>query len=110
MRLEVESRTALQSASQIVVTLEAASDARPARPPQRLQLFDYQAAVWVTIDERTASFDDSVVEAVITNDPTRFIAPKTGGLRMRIDWFDPGPTFNVSWGARVDQAVWTVTR
>ena len=110
MRVEIEGHTALQSASQIVVTLEAASDARPARPPQRLQLFDYQAAAWVTIDERTASFGDSALEVVITDNPTRFIAPKTGGLRTRIDWFDPGPTFNVSWGARVDQAVWTVMR
>ncbi|MCL4199517.1 MAG: hypothetical protein KJZ69_18640, partial [Phycisphaerales bacterium] len=108
IRMEVEGTTAVETASRITVTVETAASGLPNQPLQRLALFDYIAGQWTTIDERAAPPVDTVVEIVVVDDPTRFIAPGAGQLKMRLDWFDPGAT--TPWGVRIDHATWTVER
>ncbi len=108
IRMEVQGTTAVETASRITVTVETAASNLPNQPLQRLALFDYIAERWITIDERAAPPVDTVVEVIIEDDPTRFIAPGTGQLKMRLDWFDPGAT--TPWGVRIDHATWTVER
>lgn len=108
IRMEVQGTTAVETASRITVTVETAASSLPNQPLQRLALFDYAAAQWVKIDERAAPPVDTVVEVIVEDAPTRFIAPATGQLKMRLDWFDPGAT--TPWGVRIDHATWTVER
>ncbi len=108
IRMEVQGTTAVETASRITVTVETAASNLPNQPLQRIALFDYIAERWITIDERAAPPVDTVVEVIIEDDPTRFIAPGTGQLKMRLDWFDPGAT--TPWGVRIDHATWTVER
>ncbi len=108
IRMEVQGVTAVETASRITVTVETAASSLPNQPLQRLALFDHLAESWVTIDERPAPPVDTVVEVIIEDDPTRFIAPGAGQLKMRLDWLDPGAT--TPWGVRIDHAVWTVER
>lgn len=108
IRMEVQGTTAVETASRITVRVEDAASSLPNQPLQRLALFDYAAAQWVTIDERAAPAVDTVVEVIVEDAPTRFIAPATGQLKMRLDWFDPGAT--TPWGVRIDHATWTVER
>jgi len=108
IRMEVQGTTAVETASRITVTVETAASNMPNQPLQRLALFDYIAERWITIDERATTIIDTSIEVIIEDDPTRFIAPGTGQLKMRLDWFDPGAT--TPWGVRIDQATWVVER
>ncbi len=108
MRMEVQGTTAVETASRITVTVETAASRLPNQPLQRLALFDHVAGQWITIDERAAPPVDTVVEVIVEDDPTRYIAPGAGQLKMRLDWFDPGAT--TPWGVRIDHATWTVER
>ncbi len=108
IRMEVQGTTAVETASRITVTVETAASNLPKQPLQRLALFDYATESWVTIDERTAPPVDTVVEVIVEDDPTRFIAPGAGQLKLRLDWFDPGAT--TPWGVRIDHTTWTVER
>ncbi len=108
IRMEVQGVTAVETASRITVTVETAASSLPKQPLQRLALFDYVAERWITIDERAATIIDTSIAIIIEDDPTRFIAPGTGQLRMRLDWFDPNAT--TPWGVRIDHATWVVER
>jgi len=108
IRMEVQGTTAVETASRITVTVETAASILPKQPLQRLALFDYIAERWITIDERATTIIDTSIEIIVEDDPTRFIAPGTGQLRMRLDWLDPGAT--TPWGVRIDHANWTVER
>jgi len=108
IRMEVQGTTTVETASRITITVETAASNLPKQPLQRLALFDYGAETWVIIDERATTVIDSIIDVVVDHDPTRFIAPGTGKLKMRLDWFDPG--LFAAWGVRVDHATWTVER
>ncbi len=108
IRMEVQGTTAVEQASRITVTVETAASNLPNQPLQRLALLDFAAGQWIIIDERPAPPVDTVVEVIIEDDPTRFIAPGAGQLRMRLDWLDAGAT--TPWGVRIDHATWVVER
>jgi len=108
IRMEVQGTTAVETASRITVTVETAASNLPNQPLQRLALFDYIAERWIIIDERATTIIDTPIEVIVEDDPTRFIAPGSGQLKMRLDWLDPGAT--TPWGVRIDHANWTVER
>lgn len=52
---------------------------------QRLQMFDYVANSWVTVDLRAASLTDSTVTATPAN-PNRFRNSSTGDVKVRVTY------------------------
>jgi streptogramin lyase len=108
IRAEIEGTANEECFDRLVVTVEAAVNSLPGQPPQKLWLRNFTAG-WTLVDERTASLADTVVEAEIgMADSWRYIEPGTDRMLMRIEWFDPGNVFSPAWGARIDQAVWTL--
>jgi hypothetical protein len=72
---------------------------------QRIQLFDHDAGVWVTVDERNPSNFDNEREVSIIGDVARFIEPFDRRVELRVQWFDLG-VISPGWSVRVDLARW----
>jgi hypothetical protein len=85
---------------------EAAATSIPGLPPQKLGLYNHDAGLWETVDARTASSTDAIVEVLIDTDAGRFIQAGTNAMSMRGEWFDPGNVFFPAWGVRIDQMKW----
>ena len=94
--------------NRLEVTVEAAANSLPGQPPQKISLRDF-TATWTVVDERDATVADSVVQLEFDFvDAWRYIDLTTDQMIMRLEWFDPGNVFSPAWGARIDQAVWTL--
>jgi hypothetical protein len=109
VRLDAFGSSSLFVASEVTYTLEAAATALPANVPQTIQLYDFDANTFETIDSRMATTSDSVVDVTIADDPSRFIVAGSGSVWARLNWFDPGDVLFAAWGVRIDQAVWAFT-
>ena len=94
------------------VTLEGAVIAR-SPVVQTIELFDYDAAVWVLVDTRDATrFVDSTVTVTLPNslmpapDLDRFVARKTRSVEARIRY--QSVVARQSFASSTDQFVWTI--
>lgn len=75
---------------------------------QKLELFDWGANAYVTVDSRSATTTDSTVEVSVSN-PNRFIQPGTNALLARVSYRVVGPTTHSPFNVFIDQTVWSVT-
>jgi hypothetical protein len=108
--VEVKSTASIENPSSIKFGLRSSTTAAPATSvTQRIQLFDYVANSWVTVDTRPASASLQSIEITPAN-PTRFIQPSTREMKARIAMFDPGTLFSFGWQMRIDEVKWILTR
>lgn len=74
---------------------------------QTLQMFDYDLAIWETLDTRLANrFSDLTTETIIEGDLSRFIEPGSGNMSARIRFSSANP--RQQFQANIDQLIWTV--
>jgi VCBS repeat protein len=73
---------------------------------QWIDVFDWTARVWVTVDARPATLVDQVVSVAVT-DPARFVEPgsRTMTARIRLKANGSGAAL---WFGLVDRVAWTV--
>jgi hypothetical protein len=74
---------------------------------QWIDVYDFDSANWVRIDERPAAEEDTLVVISVVEDVQRFVGPN-GALRARVGYWDPGAPI-VNWRAAIDQAIWIVS-
>ncbi|MGI8924240.1 MAG: SBBP repeat-containing protein, partial [Fimbriimonadales bacterium] len=75
---------------------------------QKIELYDWQSASYVIVDERIATTADSVVHAHATYDATRFVQAGTRAVRTKVSYKQVGTIFVYPWFARIDFAGWHV--
>lgn len=85
------------------LTLAVESSASKATVLQRLQMFDFNANSWVTVDLRNPTLTDTTVSVSPTS-PARFRQAGTGLMRVRVS-FESQPQVNAggAFEARVDR-------
>lgn len=109
-QLVVEGQTADLRVRVFRFRAEARVTARPAgKVRQRIEIFDWEAARWVILDERDAPIADAVANGASADNPQRFIQTGTGLVRARLSWFDRGVA-GVRWSAQIDSAGWGIVR
>ena len=110
IEIVVEGETAVATPTDITFTAEASCTAFPPAIPQHIELYDFEAGGWVTLDERFATRTDSTVEVVVEEGAACFVETGTGRLRARVRWFNSGATILPDWRANIDLTVWKVGR
>lgn len=73
---------------------------------QKIEMYDYVAGAFVTIDTRNLTTTDDLIEAVISTNASRYIQAGTRQTRTRIEFRATGPTLGFPWESRVDLAMW----
>lgn len=74
---------------------------------QTIDLFDWNANAYVTVDTRAASLADTTVEVVPVN-PSRFMQAGTGAIRARVSLRAVGGTVHALWNVYIDLVDWTI--
>jgi probable HAF family extracellular repeat protein len=74
---------------------------------QRLELYDFAAGAWETVDVRPGTTSDSTVTTSPAN-PSRFVEPGTNRLRARVT-LSSGARNARSWQAKTDLVRWTIS-
>lgn len=74
---------------------------------QTVQLFDYQAGQWVTVDSRQIGTTDGIVTTNRNDNPTRFL--QGGQLRVRLLYKKDGARPITPWVLKIDQIAWTIS-
>lgn len=90
----------------LVFTLEAG--ANTSGLTQKIELYNYVTESFEEIDSRNATVSESVVEIMVTGDPSRFIDPNTLAVKAQLSWKPTGPIFVWPFQVGIDQAVWKV--
>jgi len=72
---------------------------------QTIDLFDWTANGYVTIDGRNVTTVDSIVEVSASN-PNRFIQAETNALKARVSFKVVGPTLHWPFNILIDQTSW----
>jgi hypothetical protein len=75
---------------------------------QSIDLFDFQANAWVTVDARQSTTSDQTVSVGTTN-PSRFIQAGTRLVRARVRYKPSAPVLTSIWQGRIDRVVWQMT-
>lgn len=103
--LETWTTATTETPSSILLQLEANVGAVPAF--QVVQLYDYAAGQWVTVDSRFAALTDMKLNLDIQDTPSRFVEPGTKRVKARVSVTDWGITV-VAWSLNVDRVNWVV--
>lgn len=103
--LETWTTAATETPSTILLQLEANVGAVPA--VQVVQLYDYVAGQWVTVDTRFATLTDTKINLEIRESPARFVEAGTKRVKARVSVTDWGITV-VAWSLNVDRVNWVV--
>jgi len=93
-----------QTASSLRFRIE--SHASSSSISQKIEMYDYIAGAFVTIDTRNLTTTDNLIEAVISTNASRYIQAGTRQTRTRIEFRATGPTLGFPWESRVDLAMW----
>lgn len=72
-----------------------------------IDLFDYQAGDFVTVDARQQALSDTVVEITASN-PGRFVKAGTKEIKSRVRWRANGHVPFPGWQIAIDQIVWLI--
>lgn len=80
----------------------------PSNVMQTIELYDFLADHWVTVDSGPASGMDRLIEAHRTSAPSNYVQSGTNRVRARISWRQSGITANV-WEVRIDKLAWRVS-
>jgi hypothetical protein len=76
---------------------------------QAIDLYDFAADEWVTVDARSASPNTDTVVNVTAPNQNRFIQPGTRTMRAQIRYRQVGPVQISNWRAKIDQVQWRLT-
>jgi hypothetical protein len=74
----------------------------------RIELYNYALGQFEVVSNANSTILDSVIETVITANPSRFINSSNLQVRARISARAGGPVFSNPWALRVDRAVWNI--
>lgn len=88
-------------------TVESSADTPNTR--QMIQLYNYTAGQYETIDSRLLPTSDTITEVIITKNPTRFIHPTTRQVKAKILFQPAGIMLRFPWIARLDWVVFWVS-
>lgn len=102
----VDATSPITAPSQLKIKFEASANSSPIS--QTIDLYDYTASRSVTVDVRSATTSDQIVE-VVANNPARFVEAVTGHIEARIRFRQSGSTPTLIWAVGIDQAIWTIT-
>lgn len=102
---ETWTQAATQAPSRILLQVETNVGAVPAF--QVIELYDFAAGRWVTVDSRFATLTDNKLTIDIQDNPSRFVEANTRQVKARIGVTDWGITV-VAWGLNVDRVNWVV--
>lgn len=104
----------LNGTSPVLTTTElhfpVEANANQANIRQTIELFNYQTSSYEQMDSRIAATTDSLVDVIVSTNPSRFINSSTGALRARISYKAAGPVLNYPWLVGIDRAVWNIKR
>lgn len=105
LQLQLQSTNTFVNPTELRFRLEAHTN--QGNLNQKILLFNYTSNAYEELDSRMATTSDSVVEVVVTSNPTRFINA-SGQVRALVTYKAAGPVFSYPWLARIDQAVWKI--
>ncbi len=75
-----------------------------------IELFDWVAARWIAVDERSAPMSDQTITAMAPGPVNRFVRPGTMAVRARIGWSDEAYDSDFAFSSMIDRAVWAIYR
>lgn len=75
---------------------------------QKIELFNYVTQSYEQVDERAATTTDSVVEIIVSGDPSRFIDPGTLAMNAQMTWKPSGPILLWPYTVGIDQSIWSI--
>jgi hypothetical protein len=104
VQYEVLGTAPQQTASTLRFRIE--SHASSASISQKIEMYDYVAGAFVTVDTRNLTTTDNLIEAVVSTNASRYIQAGTRQTRTRIEFRATGPTLGFPWESRVDLAMW----
>jgi len=108
--ITVTGTSALLDPNELCFTLEAMASSTGLT--QRVELYDYDSANWVIVDERTTTTADSVVHVSAPYDARRFVGdeetPSEYEVKARVSYKQSGPVFSYPWSASLDLTKWEV--
>jgi glucose/arabinose dehydrogenase len=96
----------LATTDELRVTVESACDTPNVR--QILQLYNPSTSEYETIDTRILPTSDSLTEATILQNPSRFIHPSTREIKARILYQPAGIVLRFPWEVRIDWVVFSI--
>jgi V8-like Glu-specific endopeptidase len=109
VEMELTSTSPTSTPSLVSFRLESAVTAQPANQvSQRIELFNYVANSWESVDLRPATGTDTLVNVTAAGDPSRFVHPATRQMRARLSWSQNPGLVTRGWQVRLDQAVWSI--
>lgn len=74
----------------------------------RVELFDWVANAYVMVINQASTISDSIIEATVTANPSRFIEPNSREVRARISAKAVAPVLVNPWTFRVDRSGWHI--
>lgn len=104
---EVEYSAISRTAAPTSIALTVENGASTPNVTSRLQLFDYAAGTWVTVDTRSCGLADGRYSVTVSSNAARFIQAGTRETRARVGFIGPGTSVPV-WTGRVDAFYWTI--
>ncbi|MDQ2986491.1 MAG: hypothetical protein M3R13_07190 [Armatimonadota bacterium] len=96
-----------QTATELRFRLESSGSATAIS--QRVEMFDYVAGSYVTIDTRQMTTTDALIDLALAPNPNRFIQAGTRQVKARLEFRLTQPAFSFPWSSRVDLAMWRLT-
>jgi hypothetical protein len=109
VQLVVEGTSFTEEPCSLSFTLEASVLNAAGFITQRIELYDFDAESFVTVDSGLATFADSSITVDVTDDPARFVQAGTRKLRARLTWKSGIVTVLRPWILAVDQAAWRIS-
>ncbi|MDQ2987094.1 MAG: hypothetical protein M3R13_10320 [Armatimonadota bacterium] len=74
---------------------------------QSIQMYDFDAGVYESVDVQPCTALDETVRVTITDDPGRFIGP-SGQVDAQVGYKATAPVFQFPWRVRLDRVRWIV--
>jgi hypothetical protein len=76
----------------------------------RIELFNRWTGQFELIDAVPAPLTDSIVTLAVDGDPARFVAPFSGQVVARSNWYSNSVVTHFPWRAKVDRFVWLLEK
>ncbi len=108
--IRIDGTSLLTTVSGMSLRVVTSTSAVPAAATtQVVQMRNFSASIWETVDTRAGTGSDNAIVITPTGDPNRFIQSGTRLVQVRIRWFDPGTLFTFGWVGRINQVNWLTT-
>jgi hypothetical protein len=75
---------------------------------QSIELYDWVAGTWVSVDYRTASTTETSMTVSAISPLERFVNQSTRQIRARLGWEPVDADISGAWRVWIDQAVWRI--